>query len=61
MYFFADKFMNDVLMGCIKDFDDEMYWIYFTFKIFLCFLQSISETLINFKRDPGFSKQAYNF
>ena len=37
MYFFADKFVSDVLMGFIKGFDDEMYWIHFIFKIFLYF------------------------
>ena len=33
MFFFADKFVNSVLMGFIKGFDDEMYWIHFIFKI----------------------------
>ena len=32
MYFFADKFVSDVFMRFIKDFDDDMYWIHFVFK-----------------------------
>ena len=38
--------MSGVRLGFIKGFDDEMYWIHFIFKIFLCF-QNITNNLEN--------------
>ena len=34
MYFFGDKFVSDVLMGFIKGFDDEIYWIHIILRYF---------------------------
>ena len=37
MYFFVDKFVSDVRLVYIKDFDNKMQCIHFILKIFLCF------------------------
>ena len=46
MYVCADRFVSVISLGFIKGLEDEIYWIYFILKIFLCF-QIISYDLEN--------------